>query len=130
MKGKKSRFRYGLSVLLALMVLSAPAHAFRCGNRIVTEDMHELEVLRACGEPTTVRHIGYTLRGYTLPIERRLGPGFTERHFPGYGTYTEEVVVTEYTYNFGPRKLMRRLLFEGGILVSIETMGYGYREEE
>jgi len=25
---------------------------------------------------------------------------------------------------------MRRLLFEGGILVSIETIGYGYRVEK
>lgn len=130
MHSNKFRFGYSLATLLALLVLSAPAHAFRCGNRIVTVDMHELEVLRACGEPTTVRHIGYTLRGYSLPIERRLGPGFTERRFPGYGTYTEEVVVTEYTYNFGPHKLMRRLLFEGGVLVSIETMGYGYREKD
>ena len=41
----------------------------------------------------------------------------------------QEVVITEYVYNFGPRKFMRRLLFEGGILVSIEKIGYGYRDE-
>jgi hypothetical protein len=40
----------------------------------------------------------------------------------------QEVVVTEYVYNFGPRKLMRRLLFEGGVLVQIESLGYGYVE--
>lgn len=27
-----------------------------------------------------------------------------------------------------PRKLMRRLVFGGGVLVSIESLGYGYRE--
>jgi len=128
MSRNQTRIRFILPVLLALLVLSSPAHAFRCGNKLVIVDMHELEVLRACGEPTTVRHIGYTLRGYSVPIERYIGPGFTERQFPGYGHYTEEVVVTEYTYNFGPHKLMRRLVFEGGILVSIDTMGYGYRE--
>jgi hypothetical protein len=37
-------------------------------------------------------------------------------------------MVTAYAYNFGPRKLMRRLVFEAGILVSIESLGYGYRE--
>jgi hypothetical protein len=51
-------------------------------------------------------------------------------HFPGYGRFVEEVALTEYVYNFGPRKLMRRLMFEGGVLVKIETIGYGYRETE
>ena len=54
----------------------------------------------------------------------------TIENFPGYGHYTEEVALTEYVYNFGPRKLMRRLLFEGGVLVKIETIGYGYREKK
>ena len=66
------------------------------------------------------------IRHINIPIESRHG-GWTTRHFPGYGI-AQEVVVTEYVYNFGPRKLMRRLVFEGGILVSIESLGYGYRE--
>jgi hypothetical protein len=37
-------------------------------------------------------------------------------------------MVTEYVYNLGPRKLMRRLVFEGSVLVSVETLGRGYRE--
>jgi len=89
--------------------------------------MHEVQVRRACGEPTTMRHIGRTLRNINMPIENHYGGGWTARHFPGYG-FSQEVVITEYVYNFGPRKLMRRLLFEGGVLVSVETLGYGYRE--
>lgn len=119
------------SLLVASLILTLvcmPAHAFRCGNRIVTKHMHEAEVQRACGEPTTVCHVGRTLRSIELPIERDLGGGWTTRNFPGYGI-AQEVIVTEYVYNFGPRKLMRRLLFEGGILVSIETLGYGYLEK-
>lgn len=42
--------------------------------------------------------------------------------------HEEQVILTEYVYNFGPRKLMRRLIFEGGVLTSIEKIGYGYRE--
>lgn len=110
----------------ALLLAAGPAEAFRCGNRIVTEDMHEAQVRRACGAPTTMRHIGRTVRNVNFPIESHYG-GWTSRHFPGY-SLSEEVVVTEYVYNFGPRKLMRRLIFEGGILVSIESLGYGYRE--
>ena len=43
---------------------------------------------------------------------------------------SEEVALTEYVYNFGPRKLMRRLMFEGGVLVKIDTIGYGFREKK
>lgn len=126
------RFRLRLlaslaAILLGLLLIATPAHAFRCGNKIVTKDMHEVQVRRACGEPTTMRHIGRTLRNINMPIESHYGGGWTARHFPGYG-FSQEVEITEYVYNFGPRKLMRRLLFEGGVLVSVETLGYGYRE--
>jgi hypothetical protein len=48
---------------------------------------------------------------------------------PGVGHFATEVIVTEFVYNFGPRKLMRRLIFEGNVLVEIETIGYGYLEK-
>lgn len=120
--------RFALIVAAVILVcFSAPAFAFRCGNRIVTVDMHEAEVRRACGAPTTMRHIGRALRDVDVGAERHQG-GWTLRRHPGF-RFTQEVIVTEYVYNFGPRKLMRRLVFEGGILVSIEKLGYGYREE-
>ena len=113
---------------LLLALASSPAHAFRCGSKLVKENMHEVQVRRACGAPTTMRHIGRTLRNINAPIRSNHGNGWRTERFPGYG-YSQEVVVTEYVYNFGPRKLMRRLVFEGGILVSIESLGYGYNEK-
>ena len=127
MRIRLSPLKYVTAALLALTLFSTPAYAFRCGNKIVTKDMHEAQVRRACGEPTTMRNIGRALRNINIPIESNYGGGWTAHHFPGYG-FSQEVVITEYVYNFGPRKLMRRLLFEGGVLVSIETLGYGYRE--
>ena len=123
--------QYSLLAALLLVVLgtSTPAHAFRCGNKLVIEDMHEAQVRAVCGEPATIRHLGYALRAVHIPVRRVLAPGMTVEHYPGYGRYTQEVVLTEYVYNFGPRKLMRRLIFEGGVLVSIESIGYGYREK-
>ena len=115
-------------VLIGVLLASSPAHAFRCGNRIVAENMHEAEVRRACGDPTTMRHIGRALRNINVPIRTRPAPGWSSSRYPGY-EFTTEVIVTEYVYNFGPRKLMRRLIFEGGVLVSIESLGYGYREK-
>ncbi len=113
-----------LAVLLVL--LAAPAHAFRCGNKLVREDMHEQQVLVACGEPATIRYLGTAVRNVHIPARRRLLPGISSERYGRYGYYTQEVVITEYVYNFGPRKFMRRLLFEGGVLVSIEKIGYGY----
>ena len=115
-------------ITMVLLLTSTSAFGFRCGRKIVSENMHEAQVIRACGSPTTSRHIGYAVRGVYLPVRRTVSPGMTVEHFPGYGRFVEEVALTEYVYNFGPRKLMRRLIFEGGVLVKIETIGYGYRE--
>ena len=124
---KSSQIQLAGIFLLLAVTFAAPAHAFRCGNKLVIENMHEEQVRQACGEPATIRHLGYAVRGIDLSARRGLSSGFSTRRFPGYGHFTQEVVVTEYVYNFGPRKFMRRLVFEGGILVSIEAIGYGYR---
>lgn len=116
-------------VLLLLLFVSTSAHALRCGRSLVKEDMHEAQVIKICGKPTISRNLGYALRGTYIPIRHHVAPGVTIERHPGYGHITEEVLLTEYVYNFGPRKLMRRLLFEGGILVRIETIGYGYSEK-
>ena len=117
------------TLCFALMLASAPAHAFRCGSKIVTEDMHEAQVRAACGAPTTARIIGSAVRNVNIPIRRIPGGGWTQQYYSGYA-YAQEVIITEYIYNFGPRKFMRRLLFEGGVLVSIESVGYGYKEDD
>jgi len=116
-------------VLAALLLIAEPAAAFRCGTRLVVDGMHEQQVLAACGEPTTRRHLGYTIRSFSFD-SRHAYPGWTRSHFPGYSTFAEEVIVTEFVYNFGPRKFMRRLRFEGGILVAIETIGRGYVDRD
>jgi len=117
-----------LVVLVCLLLLvSTTAHAFRCGNRIVIDGMRETEVIALCGDPASTRHIGYVIRAY-LPRGHRQSGILTSSKYR-YAAYPQEVMVTELVYNFGPRKLMRILRFEGGILTYIETAGYGYRED-
>jgi len=113
------------AVLAAALLLAEPAAAFRCGGKLVVDGMHEAQVIAACGEPTTRRRLGYALRSVSLD-SRQLSPGWTRSYFPGYSTFSAEVVITEFVYNFGPRKFMRRLRFEGGVLVTIDTIGRGY----
>lgn len=119
-----------LAALLAFGVLlaSAPAHALRCGAKVVREGMLEVEVLERCGEPTAVRERGFVVRAWTPEemLRRRDAEGVRF----GPGNFYEHLLVTEYIYNFGPRRLVRRLRFEGGLLTDIDTLGYGWLEKE
>ena len=93
--------------------------------------MHEQQVRAICGKPTTERNLGYAVRGVNFGYENRYPGGWSSgRRYPGNTHFSQEVVITEYVYNFGPRKLMRRLIFEGGVLVTIESIGYGYIEKK
>lgn len=118
-----------VSAVLAIALLAPEtAAAFRCGNKLVKEGMHETEIVAICGAPTSVRHLGYAVR----LVEHRSGhsnlPGMTLSRSRGHVLYPAEVMVTEYIYNLGPRKFMRRLVFEGGLLATVETLGRGYLE--
>jgi hypothetical protein len=39
---------------------------------------------------------------------------------------TVEVQVEVWIYNFGPDRLMQRIRFEDGVVVRIESIGFGY----
>jgi hypothetical protein len=38
----------------------------------------------------------------------------------------EEVLIEQWTYNLGPRKLMRSIRLENGIVRDVDHLGYGY----
>ena len=121
----------GLATGLALLLAAEAAFALRCGNRLVTEGMHISEVIARCGEPSyetervilVEEYVPYTYGG------RRIYSRDANGRYVGRaeGPIVRQVVVTELTYNFGPRKLMRRLLFKDGLLDDIKQLGYGYR---
>ena len=118
----------GVSALLGIaLALPETAAAFRCGNKLVKEGMHEAEVIAICGQPTTQRHLGYAIRSVDIRHRHLSTPGWTVGR-GGYYSYPVEVIVTEYVYNLGPRKFMRRILFENGLVASVETLGRGYQE--
>ena len=118
-----------VSAIVAVALLAPEsAHAFRCGNKLVKEGMHEVEIVAICGEPTTKRNLGYAVRLIDYRDRRSNLPGMSLSRSRGHVLYPAEVMVTEYIYNLGPRKFMRRLVFEGGLLATIETLGRGYRE--
>lgn len=127
-KAKPCHFLSAPVLFIILMSASDPAHALRCGSKLVLEGMLEQEVIKHCGEPTAVRHLGYVVRSFNPLLRRNISGSQIYRY--GHGNYYHEVRVTVFVYNFGPRKLMRKLRFEGGMLSDIETLGYGYLEDE
>jgi hypothetical protein len=106
-----------LMVLGFLAVSPAFADGMRCGTKLVGEGASRAEVAAKCGEPTDV-------------IERRTvmrRPVIWDYGRPMYvGEDYVEVPVEVWLYNLGPNKLMRRITFEGGYVIEIETLGYGY----
>jgi hypothetical protein len=101
-----------IATVLAVLA-AAPAHAFRCGTRIITRGDHADKILRFCGEPASVQ-TRVSQRSYVADFGRV---------FPGL---VEEVVIEEWTYNLGPHQLIRVVRLENGFVADIKHLGYGY----
>jgi hypothetical protein len=102
-----------VAATVLLLTAVTPAHAFRCGTRIITRGDHADKILRFCGEPVSVQ-TRISQRGYVADFGRVL-PGIFE-----------EVVIEEWTYNLGPHQLIRVVRLENGFVADIKHLGYGY----
>jgi uncharacterized protein DUF2845 len=106
-----------LAILLLLSVSpTTAALGFYCGRSIINEGKSIEYVLEKCGQPSySQEHTEYQVLRYTPPAAH---PGIVEeRVIP--------IIIQEWTYNFGPNRLMRYLRFENGILKAIESIGRG-----
>ena len=106
------RLCVAIAALLALAA-AAPAHAFRCGSRIITRGDHADKILEYCGEPASVQ---------TRIVQM---PHVTE-DWRVYRGSIEEVLVEEWVFNLGPYQLMRRVRLENGFVAEVRSLGYGY----
>lgn len=104
-------------LLCASGFTAAQADNMRCGQRLVVDGTTRDQVATWCGEPTEV------LQRTVLrpPIVWYYGRPVN------VGGGQIEVLVETWIYNLGPNKLMRRVIFEDGLVVEVETLGYGYR---
>jgi hypothetical protein len=92
----------------------------RCGSRLIGDGATRTTVRELCGEPSDV---------VTRTILRR--PYYdVHGRIVYFGDGLVEVLVETWTYNFGPYKLMRRVKFVDGLVEEIETLGYGYHEQQ
>ena len=102
---------------LTLLPSSADAATLRCGNQLVADGASKSDVLLKCGEP--------------MAKESRtesVGDKLKQRGEDGTSTTTEKTVIKtieEWTYNFGPNRLIQVVVFENGKLVDVRSGGYG-----
>ena len=106
-----------VAILMLVLGVAGDLFAFRCGSGLVEKGDRKIEVLKKCGEPASVDEWEAIRR---TPASR-------------FGLRTsglEKVRVEEWTYNFGPNKLMRRVRFVDGVVDEVETLGYGYNDPQ
>ena len=111
-----------VAAVAALVVAPTRASAdetMRCPTgRIVRVGDRLLQLAQICGAPdatdhhTVLRELGARARTGPLQDEERV---------------VVEVRIEEWLYDLGPGRLLRRLVFEDGRLIRIETLGRGRR---
>jgi hypothetical protein len=72
----------------------------RCGSRIIDKGSSSAEVASFCGPPSQVDR----------------------------PTVDADFQVEFWTYNLGPNLLMERIRIENGIVVDVQSLGYGFDE--
>ena len=108
----------GVAIVVLGLLATSPAFAtMRCGSKIIGEGVSRSEVAAKCGEPDEVVTLRSVFRRPVIWTNGR--PYFIGENYI-------EVPIEAWVYNFGPNKLMRRVTFEAGFVVEIETLGYGY----
>lgn len=122
-----------LIVLFLVFGMTETVMALRCGHKLVSEGDYIEQVRHRCGDPMAIDT-------YTIIREQRIHYPrhyyLSNKAFPYYAHKSDygvvrrsgqiEIFVEEWVYNFGPRKLMRRLRFENGILRDIDELDHGY----
>ena len=112
--------------LLMCLPLSAAAQSLVCDETLITKGTTREEVAARCGEPAHIeRQVVYSERAVGLPAGPApgKGPGLLPGMVSRSGT---ETPVELWTYNFGPSRLMAGIRFENGVVIRIESLGYGY----
>jgi len=100
-------------LVLAWVPAFALSQSLRCSDKIIGEGSTRLEVSSLCGDPAQVEHKTIYKDVSTA------APGVS------VGT-TTEIQVELWIYNFGPDRLMQRIWLEDGVVIRIESMGYGF----
>jgi hypothetical protein len=105
-----------LSLAVAVSMLWVPvaaqAASLRCGTALVADGASKSDVIAKCGEP-----IAKETRAESEEVKTRDGDTSSKR--------VVQKTFEEWTYNFGPNRLMQVVVFENGKLIDVKSAGYG-----
>ena len=143
-----------LFIILFTLFFTHQASALRCNSKVVTTGDSLYKFHRLCGEPSFVeRRIVYRTKSVTSGysedwayhthderIDTRNSNYRNKQRFHSSNhqrtvdyveteikhEQEEEIQIEEWTYDFGPHRLIQKIRFINGIAVKISPQGYGY----
>ncbi|MFP2905808.1 DUF2845 domain-containing protein [Pyxidicoccus sp. 3LFB2] len=101
-----------VAVSLLWVPMTGQAASLRCGTALVADGSSKSDVLAKCGEP-----LAKESRSESEEVKTRDGDTSAKR--------TVQKTFEEWTYNFGPNRLMQVVVFENGKLIDVKSAGYG-----
>lgn len=120
-----SRMLGTLALLVSILCPSASrADSVRCGDQLASTGASRYEVRATCGEPDDARQwverrtVMQQLPGPCVSVQGRTVCGKSVAAIV-------EVIVDEWTYDFGQNRFIHFLKFEDGRLIGISNGGYG-----
>jgi hypothetical protein len=115
---------FAVAVVMAGLSRSEDAEAMQCGNRLASPGDSLYRVRSVCGEPddaqrrVELRSVSRrVLRPCVVDNKKSLCEEVVEETF--------QVVIDEWTYDFGKNRFIRYLTFEQGKLIRIDSGSYG-----
>ncbi|AKF84301.1 Protein of unknown function [Myxococcus fulvus] len=99
-----------------LLPLHADAATLRCGNNLISDGATTTDAVIKCGEPLSKQR-----RTESTSTKERVREGKDESST----SKTVTVEVEEWTYNFGPNRLMQVVTFTDGKLTDVRSTVYG-----
>ncbi len=121
-----------LLMFVMFMLVSEQSYALRCGNKLVSKGDPKPKVIYLCGEPDykELREVPYPEHCIGRHYDD-VSPYYQRRYGYHNRRYRPNVIckyriIDVWTYNFGPRKFMRELIFRRGVVKEINTLDYGY----
>jgi hypothetical protein len=129
----KTKFKV-LLLSISLLGFSEQALALRCGSKIISTGDKKPKVLARCGEPdfaeTQERKYPSYCRDSYYDEDEYSYNGFRYSYRSPRRSHNYPIcrikIIDVWTYNFGPRKFIKELIFRNGILKEINNLEYGY----
>ena len=104
-------------LFITLLLISSSATAIRCNSRLAEVGDPAYQFIKLCGQPdyVTQRTI-YRSKGVHSK------PGLQNGY---YAQVEQPIHLEEWIYDFGPNRLMQKVIFIDGVASKITSLGYG-----